>query len=147
LVCSHFAARNCRELIERDKVSIESFPFWDQGGAIDSDEAVVITQNRNELQHLMWNYVGIVRSNKRLVRAKKRIAVLKEEINQYYWDFVITADLIELRNMVLIADLIVESAIQRKESRGVHYSLDYPRKLFTPKDTILKKEISQERKP
>ncbi|UCC33719.1 MAG: L-aspartate oxidase [Candidatus Bathyarchaeota archaeon] len=138
LVCSHHAAKRCKELLKK-KPRLQSFAPWEPGNAVDTDEAVVITQNRDEIRRLMWNYVGIVRSNKRLTRAKKRISLMQEEINQYYWDFAITADLIELRNMASVAELIIDSAISRKESRGIHYSLDYPQKLPTAQDTLLKK--------
>ncbi len=129
LVLSHRAARKSIELIKKStsvKKIQDQIPDWDSGSAVDSDESVVVSHNWDEVRRLMWNYVGIVRSDKRLHRAQRRIEVLLEEIKEYYWSFNITRDTLELRNIAITAQLIIQGALQRKESRGLHYNLDFP---------------------
>ncbi|MBV8972266.1 MAG: L-aspartate oxidase, partial [Sphingomonadaceae bacterium] len=110
---------------------------WDESRVTDSDEEVVVSHNWAELRRFMWDYVGIVRTNKRLERAAHRVKTLRKEVHEYYSDFRVTPDLIELRNLVQVADLIVRSARRRRESRGLHFSLDYPATEPSPRDTIL----------
>jgi L-aspartate oxidase len=137
LVLGHRAAEHGVALVAADTRLPPSFPAWNPAGATDSDESVVVTQNWDEIRRFMWNYVGIVRSNRRLARALQRIEALREEIDRYYWDFIITGDLIELRNLAMVAELIILSAIRRKESRGLHYTIDYPAMLPEARDTVI----------
>jgi L-aspartate oxidase len=118
---------------------LEQLPEWDARGVTDSKEAFVITSNWDEIRQTMQHYASIVRSDTYLLRARKRISMIHDEVTQYYWDFKITSDLIELRNLLTVARLIVESAMARKESRGAHFSLDYPNKADVVRNTIMKR--------
>ncbi|MER0216713.1 MAG: L-aspartate oxidase [Nitrosomonas sp.] len=120
---------------------LPKLPDWDESRVTDADEEIVIAHNWDELRRFMWNYVGIVRTTKRLQRAQHRIALLREEINEYYTNFRVSSDLLELRNLVDSADLIVRCAMLRHESRGLHFSKDYPDTLPVAQDTILQREI------
>lgn len=128
VVMAHRAAQDSMNL---SAVTIPSLPDWNQGNATSSDEQVVITQNWDEIRRLMWNYVGIVRNDKRLQRAASRIKFLQKEIREYYWESKVTADLIELRNLAMVAGMVIYCALNRKESRGLHYTTDYPNKSAT----------------
>jgi L-aspartate oxidase len=125
LVFGKRAARDAL-LTLHEQTFAHDVPAWDSGDAVASDEQVVITQNWDEIRRFMWNYVGIVRTNKRLERALSRALAIQREIDEYYWNSTVSADLLELRNLSLVALLVIRSAMHRKESRGLHYNLDYP---------------------
>ncbi|HNW94540.1 MAG TPA: FAD-binding protein, partial [bacterium] len=112
-------------------------PDWQYGTAVASDETVMVAHNWMEVRTCMWDYVGIVRTDKRLARARNRIRNLRREIREYYFDYLVTPDTLELRNLALVGELIVRSAMRRKESRGLHYTLDYPETKRLAKDTVL----------
>jgi L-aspartate oxidase len=139
LVCAHRAAK---KILANPPQKIEAqIPLWQSGNATNADELVVVSHNWDEIRRLMWDYVGIVRTNKRLLRAQKRIANLQEEIHDYYWNFIVTSDLLELRNIATVAELIVKCALMRPESRGLNYNLDFPNLNFdwAQRDSILRR--------
>jgi len=139
LECLTFAFTSARHIRSTlDRVAAPSvLKEWDESQVTDSDEEVVVSHNWDELRRFMWDYVGIVRTNKRLERALHRTHLLKSEINEYYGNFRVAADLLELRNLVVVAELIIRSAMSRKESRGLHFSLDYPQMLEQAEITVL----------
>ncbi|SOD42046.1 L-aspartate oxidase [Nitrosovibrio sp. Nv4] len=140
LECLVFGQAAARDIIEQPFEPAMKLPQWDESRVTNADEEIVISHNWDELRRFMWSYVGIVRTTKRLQRAQHRIKLLHEEINEYYANFRVTSDLLELRNLVDSADLIVQSAMLRHESRGLHYSRDYPELLPEAVDTVLKRQ-------
>ncbi len=144
VVLAHRAAQ--RALALRPLPTPSPIPPWHAGNAHNPDEMVVVSHNWEEIRRSMWDYVSIVRTNKRLERALKRIGNLHDEIQEYYWDFIVTRDLLELRNIATVAELIIRSAAQRPESRGLHYNLDYPQPdpAWAQRDTVLAMRTSRE---
>jgi len=143
LVFAHAAAQQAvGDLAEIQTQSLPELPVWDEVGTTDSDEQIVVAHNWDEIRRLMWNYVGIVRSNKRLERARRRIEIIQAEIKEYYWNFKVEPDLIELRNIATVAELIIRCAIHRLESRGLHYNIAYPahNDRLWRKDTLMRRE-------
>lgn len=130
LVIAKFAAKDIKSKMKKfsDERPSGKIPTWRSGNATNSDELVVIAHNWDEIRRFMWDYVGIFRTNKRLERAKNRIKNIRSEIEKYYWDFLITPDLVELRNIATVAEIIIDSAMSRKESRGLHFNADYPQR-------------------
>jgi L-aspartate oxidase len=137
LECLVFAEAASQNILSSSPREIPELPRWDESQVTDADETVVISHNWDELRRFMWDYVGIVRTTKRLQRAQHRIKLLHEEIDEYYSNFHVSADLLELRNLVMTADLIVQSALSRHESRGLHFSKDFPQMLPEALPTIL----------
>lgn len=147
VVFARLAARSAKESLERDSRRLESLSSkikpWDPGAAVDDDEMVALAHMWDETRRLMWNYVGVARSDKRLARAKNRLKNLKREVDDYYWRVTIGSDLVELRALIDCAALITESAIRRKESRGLHFNIDYPERsdADSARSTLLTKKI------
>ena len=137
LECVVLSSACAADILTSRRAAPQRLQPWDESRVTDADEEVVISHNWEELRRFMWDYVGIVRTDKRLQRALRRIRLLEDEIHEYYSHFLVSNDLIELRNLVLCARLIVESALQRKESRGLHFSLDYPKLSAQVKNTLL----------
>jgi L-aspartate oxidase len=136
IVYAHSAAAHITGRLN-ENTQDEPIKAWDESKVSDSDEEVIIQHNWHELRLFMWDYVGIVRTNKRLERAHHRIQLLQQEVDDYYSNFKVSNNLLELRNLLTVAELIVKCAKERKESRGLHFNLDYPNKLDNPKPTFI----------
>ncbi len=139
LECLVFSEAAVNDMLAQPEIDMPSLPEWDESRVSDPDEEIVISHNWDELRRFMWDYVGIVRTTKRLQRAQHRIRLLEKEIHDYYSNFRVSHDLIELRNLVLTAELIVRCALKRRESRGLHFSRDYPGLLDKPRSTVLRR--------
>ncbi len=137
LECLVFGQAAAEDILAQAHKELPELPYWDESRVTDADEEIIITHNWNELRRFMWNYVGIVRTNKRLARALHRIHMLRDEVHEFYSNFRISNNLIELRNLLQVAELIVKSAMERHESRGLHYSKDYPDMLPDAVPTVL----------
>ena len=139
LECMVFAESAANHIENQAETTQKQYdiPSWDETQVTNSDEDVIISHNWEELRRFMWDYVGIVRTDKRLQRARRRVQLLQQEVTEYYSNYHISNDLLELRNLILVADLMIQCAIQRKESRGLHYTLDHPKLLAEAKDTVL----------
>ncbi|MCX6920763.1 MAG: L-aspartate oxidase, partial [Verrucomicrobia bacterium] len=131
------------EIARRPQAAPPQLSEWIDGSAGDPDERVVLIHNWDELRRTMWDYVGIVRSTKRLQRAQTRISMLADEVREYYWNFRVEPRLLELRNLIQVAQLIIECALKRHESRGLHYTLDYPAKLLLAQHSSVQRKKIQ----
>ena len=143
LECLVYSEAAAKDILAQPRVEIPELPAWDASRVSDPDEEIVISHNWDELRRFMWDYVGIVRTTKRLQRARHRIRLLVREIDEFYSNFRVSHDLIELRNLVLTADLIVRCALKRRESRGLHFSRDFPEMLPIARTTLLRKRRSR----
>ena len=144
LIYAHESAKHAvKDLEAMDRKSLPEAPLWDEVGTTDSDEGIMVSHNWDEIRRLMWNYVGIVRSDKRLARARRRIEIIQKEIREYYWDFRVSPDLIELRNIATVSELIIDCAMHRKESRGLHFNIAYPKRddIRWKKDTVIRRSF------
>ena len=137
LECIVFAKAAAKKIKETFSPNLMDLPVWDSSKVIRAGENVLINHNWDATRRLMWNYVGIVRSKDRLKKAKEKMELIKKEVQEFYINYEITSDFLELRNLVLVSELIIDSAIKRKESRGLHYNIDYPKKLKKASSTIL----------
>jgi L-aspartate oxidase len=143
LECIVYSEAAANDILNQPSIALPELPEWDASRVSDPDEEIVISHNWDELRRFMWDYVGIVRTTKRLQRAQHRIRLLYREINEFYSNFRVSHDLIELRNLVVTADLIVRCALKRRESRGLHFSRDFPEMLKEAKYTRLSKRPSR----